>query len=407
MSAVNQELQGKYVLIVNAGSSSFKSQIISCETGEPLLAVLAERIGDEKGRITLKVNPESPEKTVHKFDVYYPTHGEGIRDMMDRIVALGILPNFDSILASGHRVLMGGPKYSETIIDDDVKQTIRDYIPLGPLHNPANLACIEVIEEILTGVPAVAVFDTGFHTTIPEKAYTYGISPELAAKYHLRRYGFHGISHKFVSKTAAEFLGKETFTGVCCHLGNGCSITAIKDGKCIDTTMGLTPLEGLLMGSRCGDIDASLPLFLMEKEGLSPSEMSDFLNKESGLKALTGTNDMRDIEDMVEKGVEKAVLANDIFNYRIIKYIGSYMAVLGPIDAIVFTGGIGENAPINRKPICDALAHFGVHIDDEINNVRRGDVRAISKADSPVQILVVPTNEELEIMQTSLKLLGY
>ncbi len=406
--AVNKaELQGKYILIVNAGSSSYKVQIISCDNESPILAVLAERIGSEKGKCTFKLYPDTDKEEKHSFDVSYPTHGDGIRDMMKRILEMKILPSFDAIFASGHRVLLGGTEYSEAKIDEKVKQVIRDYIPLGPLHNPANLACIEVIEELLPSTPAVAVFDTGFHTTIPDYAHTYAISPELSKKYSLRRYGFHGISHKFISKAAAQFLGKDKFTGICCHLGNGCSITAIKDGKCVDTTMGLTPLEGLLMGTRCGDIDASLPLFLMEQENYSPAEMSDILNKKSGLLALTGSNDMRDIEEMVAKGDKNAILANNIFNYRVIKYIGSYMAVLGNIDAIVFTGGIGENAPLNRKPILEAFAYLGLKVNDEINDKRLGIPREITTADSKIKALVIPTNEELEIMQTTIKVLGY
>lgn len=408
MAPVSSELKGKYVLVINAGSSSFKTQILSCDNEKPILAVLAERIGSDNGRIIFKINPDTDKEDKQAFDVVYKTHGDGIRDMMKRIVDMGILPNFDAIVASGHRVLMGGPKYAEVKVDATVKQVIRDYIPLGPLHNPGNLACIEVIEEILPGVPAVAVFDTGFHTTMPNYAYTYAIPQEYSKKYSLRRYGFHGISHKYVSKTAAKFLGKDKFTGICCHLGNGCSITAIKDGKCIDTTMGLTPLEGLLMGTRCGDIDASLPLFLMEQEGISPSDMSDILNKKSGLKALTGSNDMRDVESMCEKGDENAILANNMFNYRVIKYIGAYLAVLGgKIDGILFTGGIGENSPLNRAPICQAFEAFGLELDEEKNKVRSGEPREITKAGSKIKALVVPTNEELEIMQTTLKILGY
>ena len=400
MAPVSSELKGKYVLVINAGSSSFKTQILSCDNEKPILAVLAERIGSDNGRIIFKINPDTDKEDKQAFDVVYKTHGDGIRDMMKRIVDMGILPNFDAIVASGHRVLMGGPKYAEVKVDATVKQVIRDYIPLGPLHNPGNLACIEVIEEILPGVPAVAVFDTGFHTTMPNYAYTYAIPQEYSKKYSLRRYGFHDISQKF--------LGKDKFTGICCHLGNGCSITAIKDGKCIDTTMGLTPLEGLLMGTRCGDIDASLPLFLMEQEGISPSDMSDILNKKSGLKALTGSNDMRDVESMCEKGDENAILANNMFNYRVIKYIGAYLAVLGgKIDGILFTGGIGENSPLNRAPICKAFEAFGLELDEEKNKVRSGEPREITKAGSKIKALVVPTNEELEIMQTTLKILGY
>lgn len=407
MAVVNSELKGKYILVINAGSSSFKTQIISCDDENPILAVLAERIGSDKGKCIFKIYPDTDKEEKHSFNVSYANHGDGIRDMMKRIVDMGILPNFDSIFATGHRVLLGGPDYAEVKIDATVKQVISDYAPLGPLHNPANLACIEVIEEILSGVPAVAVFDTGFHTSMPDYAYTYAIPKEYAQKYSLRRYGFHGISHKFVSKAAASFLGKETFTGICCHLGNGCSITAIKDGKCVDTTMGLTPLEGLLMGTRCGDIDASLPLFLMQQEGINASEMSDILNKQSGLLALTGSNDMRDIEDLVAEGNPEAILANNIFNYRVIKYIGAYMAVLGKIDAIVFTGGIGENSSLNRKPILEAFSYLGVKVNDEINDKRLGIPREVTTSDSAIKGLVVPTNEEREIMQTTLKILGY
>jgi len=407
MTAVNSELKGKYILVVNAGSSSFKTQIISCEDESPILAVLAERIGSDKGQCIFKIYPDTDKEEKHVFDVSYASHGDGIRDMMKRIVDMGILPNFDTIFATGHRVLLGGPDYAEVRIDAKVKQVIRDYAPLGPLHNPANLACIEVIEEILPGIPGVAVFDTGFHTSMPDYAYTYGIPKKYAKKYSLRRYGFHGISHKFVSKAAASFLGKDTFTGISCHLGNGCSIAAIKDGKCVDTTMGLTPLEGLLMGTRCGDIDASLPLYLMQQEGLSASEMSDVLNKESGLLAIAGSNDMRDIEDLVAKGDAGATLANNIFNYRVIKYIGAYMAVLGKMDGIIFTGGIGENAAVTRKPILAAFDYLGVKVDDEINNKRLSEPRTITTKDSTIKALVIPTNEEREIMQTTLKILGY
>ena len=407
MSAVSSELKGKFIIVVNAGSSSFKAQIISCEDENPILAVLAERIGSNKGQCIFKIYPDTDKEEKHAFDVSYATHGDGIRDMMKRIIDMGILPNFDSVFATGHRVLLGGPDYAEVKIDATVKQVIRDYASLGPLHNPANLACIEVIEEILPGVPGVAVFDTGFHTSMPDYAYTYGIPKEYAKKYSLRRYGFHGISHKFVSKAAASFLGKATFTGICCHLGNGCSISAIKDGKCVDTTMGLTPLEGLLMGTRCGDIDASLPLFLMQQEGISASEMSDILNKKSGLLAIAGSNDMRDIEELVEKGDPDGTLANNIFNYRVIKYIGAYMAVLGKMDGIVFTGGIGENASITRQPILEAFEYLGVKVNTEVNDKRSSAPREITTKDSTIKALVIPTNEEREIMQTTLKILGY
>lgn len=402
-------LKGKYVIAINAGSSSFKVQIISSETEETLLGVVAERIGSQGTTCTFKVMPGTDKETVEKFEVQYKDHSQGIRDVMQRILDKNILPNFDNILATGHRVLMGGSKYAQVQLDADVKKVIKDYFPLSPLHNPANLACIEVMEELLPSVPAVAIFDTGFHKTMPEYAYTYPIPQEYVTKYGLRRYGFHGISHKFVSEQAAIFLAKENgFTGICCHLGNGCSITAIKDGKCIDTSMGLTPLEGLVMGTRCGDIDPSVALFLMENEGFSSEEMSDILNKKSGLLAICGSNDMRDIIQMQAEGQEKAFLATEIFTYRVKKYIGSYMAVLGCTpDAILFTGGIGENDDAVRKDVCTSLKHFGIDLDEKENAIRSSKIRVITTKNSRIPVLVVPTNEELEIMRSTLVLLGY
>ena len=301
---------------------------------------------------------------------------------------------------------MRGEVRAEALVDEKVKKVIMDYIPLGPLHNPANLAGIEVMEKLFPGKPNVAVFDTGFHSTMPDQAYTYAIPQDLAKKHRIRRYGFHGTSHKFVSREAAAFLGKapEDINLITCHLGNGSSISAVSHGRCVDTSMGLTPLEGLVMGTRSGSIDPAIVTFLMQAEGYSGPQMSDILNKQSGLKALCGMSDLRDLEAAEESGDKAASLALRMFVYSIRKYIGAYFAVLGHVDAVVFTGGIGENSPKVRGAVCRDMAMFGIAIDEALNAPRSSSPRDLSLPDAKVRALVIPTDEELEIARATMRI---
>ncbi|KAF1077305.1 acetate kinase [Halodesulfovibrio sp. MK-HDV] len=398
------------VLVINSGSSSLKFQLINMENETALCSGLVERIGQDMSKLVNKLAPDTDNERKVVIDEPFADH----ETAMKRVVELltdendGVIKDKSEINAIGHRVLLGGEEIKESVkVTDEVKDIIRKYIPLGPLHNPANLAGIEVCEHLFPGTPNVGVFDTEFHQTMPEKAFLYPLPYSLYEDLKIRRYGFHGTSHRFVAKQAAKFLGKapEDLNLVICHLGNGCSMSAVKAGKCVDTTMGITPLEGLMMGTRCGDIDPALVPFIMDRKGLTGAEMDTLMNKESGLYGICGMSDMRDIHAAVEAGNEKAKTALDMFVYRIKKYVGSFIAALGNVDAIVFTAGIGENDDIVREMVCADMDLFGIKIDLEENATRRGTERSLN-AGGKTEVLIIPTNEELEIAQATVKVLA-
>ena len=391
------------VLVINAGSSSLKYQLMNPETGDVTAKGLCERIYID-GRLTHKVG----DKKVVK-EIPMPTHSEAISAVLDILqdAEHGVIKSVDEIDAVGHRVLHGGMKFSDScIIDDACIKAIEDCIPLGPLHNPANLMGIRACQAVMPGKPQVAVFDTAFHMTMPPKAYRYAIPAEYYENDDIRRYGFHGTSHKYIARRVAALLGKNEFKLGNCHLGNGSSLSAVKDGKCMDTSMGLSPLAGVPMGTRSGDIDACVVQFICNKYGMSVDECLNMLNKKSGVLAISGvSSDFRDLEDGAANGDEKCQLALDKFCYEVAKYVGSYTAALNGIDILTFTAGVGENGPETRQAICDYLGFMGVKLDPEKNKVR-GKEMCISTPDSSVQVWVVPTNEELMIAQDTAELVN-
>ena len=396
------------ILVINAGSSSLKYQLMDPDTGWVSAKGLCERIGID-GRLTHRI-PAKGEKVSR--DIPMPTHSEAISAVLDILVdeRYGVIKSLDEVDAVGHRVLHGGDKFVEScIINEACKQAIRDCIPLGPLHNPANLKGIEACEKVMPGKPQVAVFDTAFHMTMPPKAYRYAIPTKYYEEDHLRRYGFHGTSHRFVSKRAIELMGKPAseLKIIVCHLGNGSSLSAVADGKCQDTSMGLSPLAGLPMGTRAGDIDTCVAQFIMNKYDLSADQCLNMLNKQSGVLALSNglSSDFRDLESAAKEGNEACQLALDKFCYETRKYIGAYAAALGGLDCLVFTAGVGENGSTNRANICKGLEFMGVKIDPERNKVR-GEEALISTDDSKVKVWVIPTNEELMIAQDTAALCG-
>ena len=392
------------ILVINCGSSSLKYQLINSETEGVLAKGLCERIGID-GMLTYQ--PEGGEK--EKSEIAMPTHTEAINAVLAALTneKSGVIKSLSEVGAVGHRVVHGGEKFtSSCLINDDSMKAIEECNDLAPLHNPANLIGIRACQELMPGVPMVAVFDTAFHQTMPDVAYTYGIPYEYYEKYKVRRYGFHGTSHSYVSKRTAEIVGKpyDQMKIIVCHLGNGASISAVNCGKSVDTSMGLTPLEGLVMGTRSGDLDPAIIDFVGKKEGLSLEEMNEVLNKKSGMLGISGvSSDGRDLEAAAESGNKRAQLALDVFDYRVIKYIGAYAAAMNGVDAIAFTAGIGENNIKMRKDVCSSLTYLGVKLDEEKNNVR-GEERIISADDSKVQVLLVPTNEELAIARETLAL---
>ena len=389
------------ILIINAGSSSLKYQLMDPDTGVVSAKGLCERIYID-GRLTHNANGKKVVK-----DIPMPTHSEAIQAVLAILVdpVDGVIKSTDEIDAVGHRVLHGGMKFSDScIIDDAVIKAIEDCIPLGPLHNPANLMGIRACQAVMPTTPQVAVFDTAFHMTMPPVAYRYAIPTEYYKNDSIRRYGFHGTSHKYVTKRAIELMGTKDIKLVNCHLGNGSSMSAVKDGKCQDTSMGLTPLAGVPMGTRSGDLDAAVVQFIMNKYGMSADECLNMLNKKSGVLALSGvSSDFRDIEGEAEKGNADCQLALDKFAYEVRKYIGSYSAALGGLDCLVFTAGVGENSGSMRARICEGLEYLGVKIDPEKNTVR-GKEAIISTDDSKVTVWVIPTNEELMIAQDTAEL---
>ncbi len=390
------------ILIINAGSSSLKYQLMDPDTGVVSAKGLCERIGLD-GRL----NHNAHGRKVVK-DIPMPTHSEAITATLNILMdpADGVIASVDEIDAVGHRVLHGGMEFSEScIINEDVIKAIKKCIPLGPLHNPANLMGIEACQAVMPSTPQVAVFDTAFHMTMPPKAYRYAIPTEYFENDDIRRYGFHGTSHKYIARRAAALIGKTEFKMVNCHLGNGSSLSAVKDGKCMDTSMGLSPLAGVPMGTRCGDIDACVVQFLCNKYGMTVDECLTMLNKKSGVLALSNglSSDFRDLEDGASKGDEACKLALEKFYYEVAKYVGAYAAALNGIDVLTFTAGVGENGKDTRKAICSYLTFMGVEIDDEKNSIRGQEI-CISTPNSKVQVWVIPTNEELMIAQDTAEL---
>ena len=393
------------ILVLNCGSSSLKYQLINMDDESVIAKGLVERIGIEGSVLTHK--PTGKDKYV--VETPMKDHNIAVKLVLDALqdAEHGVIKSTDEIAAVGHRVLHAGEKYIEScLVTEDVKKVVRECFDLGPLHNPANLIGIEAVEAAMPGKPNVAVWDTAFGGTMEPKAYLYAIPREYYEKYGVRRYGFHGTSHSFVSKETIKFanLDPKTAKVIVCHLGNGASISASVGGKCVDTSMGLTPLEGLIMGTRSGDLDPAIIDFVGKKEGLSLDEMNEVLNKKSGMLGISGvSSDGRDLEAAAETGNKRAQLALDVFDYRVIKYIGAYAAAMNGVDAIAFTAGIGENNIKMRKDVCSSLTYLGVKLDEEKNNVR-GEERIISADDSKVQVLLVPTNEELAIARETLAL---
>lgn len=395
------------VLVINCGSSSLKYQLIDSISENVLAKGLCERIAIDGSRIVYQ--PAGGEKEVTTAPM--PTHTQAIQLVLEALInkKSGVIQSLDEVGAVGHRIVHGGEKFaSSTIIDDEVIKAIEACNELAPLHNPANLIGINACKKLMPDTPMVAVFDTAFHQTMPIEAYLYGIPYEYYKKYKIRRYGFHGTSHSYVSHRAAELLGKpyeETKT-IVCHLGNGASVCAIKNGKSVDTSMGLTPLEGLIMGTRSGDIDPAILEFLQEKEGMNMSELMDMLNKKSGVLGLSElTSDFRDLEDACRDKNPDAIRAMEVFCYRVTKYIGAYAAAMNGVDAIAFTAGLGENNHNVRSLVCSYLEYLGVTGLDEEQNQKRGEDLIISKPDSKVAVMVIPTNEELKIARETLALL--
>lgn len=393
------------VLVINCGSSSLKFQLINSDSEQVLAKGLCERIGID-GSLTYQ--PEGGEKV--KSDKAMPTHTEAIQFVIDALTDAdtGVVKSLSEISAVGHRVVHGGEKFaSSVVITDEVKAAIEECNDLAPLHNPANLIGINACQELMPGTPMVAVFDTAFHQTMPEKAYMYGLPYEYYDKYKVRRYGFHGTSHSFVSKRAAELAGKpyDQVKTIVCHLGNGASICAVENGKSVDTSMGLTPLEGLVMGTRSGDIDPAILEFISKKEGLDIAGLMNMLNKKSGVFGLSNnlSSDFRDLEDGANSGNNEARVALEVFGYRVAKYIGSYVAAMNGVDVIAFTAGIGENSGTVRSSVTKYLGYLGITIDEDANK-KRGEEITISTPDSKVKVMVIPTNEELAIARETVAL---
>jgi acetate kinase len=392
------------ILVLNAGSSSIKYQLFEMPAEKVLAKGLVEKIGEGTSQLTHEFDDKK-----FKSQPKVPNHSVGMQLILNTLVGeeTGVMKDISEISAVGHRVLHGGDEFTDsTIVDNKVTASIKKFADLGPLHNMHNLTGILEIQKLLPTVKQVACFDTAFHMSMPQTSFLYALPYNIYEKYRIRRYGFHGTSHKYVTHRAAVMLGKkvEKINIITCHLGNGSSITAVKDGKSFDTSMGLTPLEGLVMGTRCGDLDPAIILYLIDK-GYSSIDLNNMCNKQSGLLGISGSsNDMRNVRSEADKGDKRAQLAIDIFNYRIKKYIGAYAAVLGKVDAIVFTGGIGENASDVRSQTCGGLEQFGIELDSKANTMKSRDERTISTASSKVKIFVIPTNEELAIAQDTFML---
>ncbi len=387
------------ILVLNCGSSSIKYKLFDMDSKSVIAQGGVEKIGMDGSFLKITL-PDGSKKV---FEKAIPEHGVGIKFVLEMLVSkeYGAIKSLDEISAVGHRVLHGGAKLTKSmLVDNYVISEIKRCAVLGPLHNPANLKGIFAIKEVLPNIPQVAVFDTAFHQTMPDFAYMYALPYKYYEKYAIRRYGFHGTSHRYVSQRVCEFLGMkpEGSKIITCHIGNGGSVSAVKDGKCFDTSMGLTPLEGLMMGTRCGDIDPAAVTFIMEKEGLSPKEMDTVMNKQSGVLGISGvSSDMRELDAAAREGNERAILAEKMYFYRIRKYIGAYAAAMGGVDVILFTGGVGENQSSCREAVTNGLEFMGVKLDKDLNNKIHGTEAIISTADSKVKVVVIPTDEELMI----------
>lgn len=394
------------ILVLNCGSSSIKYKLYDMSDRSVMAQGGAERVGIDGAFVKLKL-PNGEKKTI-MHDI--PEHTEGVKFIFSLLTdpEIGVIKDMKEIDAVGHRLVLGGDKYNKSsIIDEDLKAVMEEMKDLAPLHNPAGLKGVHAIETLLPQVPQVGVFDTAFHATMPDYAYLYPLPYEFYEKYHIRRYGYHGTSHRYVSQRVCEMLGKDIHHTkiITCHIGNGASISAVKNGVCIDTSMGLSPLAGLMMGTRCGDIDPSIVTYLENKLQKTPAEMDVILNKESGVKGITClSSDMRDVEEAAEKGDPKAVLALQMYDYRIKKYIGAYAAAMGGVDVIVFTAGVGENQTSTREAACSGLEFIGVKIDVEKNKKIHGEEAIISTPDSKVAVCVVPTDEEMMIANDTMEL---
>ena len=394
------------ILVINCGSSSLKFQLIDSESEKCIAKGLCERIGIDGSMISYTPAGGEKEKTVTPM----PDHTEAIRLVLEALTnpKTGVVKSLDEIGAVGHRVVHGGEKFSgSVVITDEVMAAVEECNDLAPLHNPANLIGINACKKLMPNTPMVGVFDTAFHQTMPEEAYMYGIPYEYYQKYKIRRYGFHGTSHSYVSKRAAEVLGQkyEDLKIIVCHLGNGASVSAVKNGKCVDTSMGLTPLEGLIMGTRSGDIDPAIIEFIAHKEGKNIDEIMNILNKKSGVLGLSDnlSSDFRDLEDGFAAGDENAIRAMTTYCYRVAKYIGAYTAAMNGVDVICFTAGVGENGPLVRSMVCEYLGYLGITLDEEANNKRGMDL-VVSTPDSKVKVMMIPTNEELAIARETVRL---
>ncbi len=390
----------KKILVLNSGSSSLKYQLFNVDGDkyEVVAKGLAERIGIDASKVSIK----RADGTKKEVMVDLPTHNEALREVFNLLLD-GVIKDLSEISAVGHRIVHGGEIFTGSVlVDEKVIQDIDELSTLAPLHNPAAVLGLRAVQNALPHVPQVTVFDTAFHQTMPKEAFLYGIPLNQYTDYKIRRYGAHGTSHRYVSEEIAKILGKNNRL-IVCHLGNGASLSAIKDGVCMDTSMGFTPLGGIIMGTRSGDMDPYIPLHIMKTQGLSVDEMNVFLNKKSGMFGLTGFADMRDVENLYLQGDAKAVDAMNTYVYTIVKFIGSYIAALGGVDAIAFTAGIGENSPIIRKMVLERLSYLGISVDEEANN-RRGDIEEISTKGSKVRAFVIPTNEELMIAKDTVAL---
>lgn len=388
------------ILVLNSGSSSLKYQLFSVEGDkyEVIAKGLADRIGISGSYVNIKVGDD---KITNEVDL--PSHKEAIREVL-ALLLRGALKNVDELAGVGHRVVAGGEYFKESaLVNDKVIDQVDELSVLAPLHNPAAALGLRAMKSLLPNVKQVVVFDTAFHQTMEKSAYLYPLPIEQYEQHKIRRYGAHGTSHYYVAREAAKLIGKEGKI-ITCHIGNGASISAVENGKCVDTSMGFTPLAGVCMGTRCGDIDPYIPLHIMKTQGISVDEMNQMLNKKSGMLGLCGFSDNRDVEAAIAKGDEKAIVANDVYIHTILRFIGSYIAILGGVDAIVFTAGVGENAASLRKSLCERLSYLGIELDEEANK-KRGEITEISKAGSKVRVFVIPTNEELVIAQDTVRLI--
>ncbi len=395
------------ILVLNCGSSSIKYALYNMETKEVMTSGGAERVGLDGAFVKVKLANGEKKQIMHDI----PEHTEGVKFIFSLLTdpEIGVIKDLKEIDAVGHRMVHGGEKFNKSVIlTDEVLKVFEECSDLAPLHNPANLKGVKAVSELMPGLPQVGVFDTAFHQTMPDYAYMYAVPYELYEKFAIRRYGFHGTSHRYVAKRVCDFLGvnPEDKKIITCHIGNGASIAAVDGGKCVDTSMGLTPLEGVMMGTRSGDIDGGAVAFLQKKLGLDADGISDLLNKKSGVLGITElSSDMREVEAACEKGEPKAVLAMNMYNYRIKKYIGAYAAAMGGVDIIVFTAGVGENQWSTRQESCEGLEFLGIKIDKEVNKGLRGVEKIISTDDSKVTVCVIPTDEELMIATDTMELL--